>query len=151
MMIGNIYKPYPLLIMIYRCIVDVPVTILFRSGTPFKVLSSEPANRGLHSVLLSSIAEADVSTNDDSIAAMRTCRRLLLDYSNEHGYSTSGDNSSGASFFCTVREYFSKLNTMKLNAIYLLVPKLIKLGAFIQNDAGYILRRRQRAPDSAAI
>lgn len=81
-----------------RCLLNVPHTFIFREGYPIKALCTNA--KGLVSRLSMdnvAIMEREVSDRGlqgESNKMLRTCRRLLLDYSQINDYTHAQENAS---------------------------------------------------------
>lgn len=72
------------------CILSIPVTFLFKDGMPSKTITTESSTGKLKKIYLEDIIPDRFDYSDGfrgaSLQPLRALRKLLDDYSMEHGY-----------------------------------------------------------------
>jgi hypothetical protein len=76
-----------------RCLVTIPVTVIFRDGKPFKAVCTDRTHRTIRRVNLDDIcvdesleSRIDNSIRGESNKYFRACLRMLKDFQHSNGY-----------------------------------------------------------------
>lgn len=99
-----------------RCAVRIPVTCIFRDGKPFKTLGCDE----LGIVKRISLENMELERTDSekgfrgqSVRTIRALRKLLIDYSNEHGYAAAQLENNHIPIICNVSQLVRLLRYCK--------------------------------------
>ena len=83
-----------------KCAIDLPPTVIFRSGMPHKLLSINYTSKAMKALLVEELNEDTGTIYDTQLGALKMCRQCFLEYQEERTY---GDvQGREEPYFCTV-------------------------------------------------
>ena len=94
-------------VQVAPCTLNIPVTVVFKSGRPTKTLRTSAGGK-VEKVNLDEITderfESEKGFRGTSFKGLRALRRLLIEFSDKHGYALAQSSQNDEPFICKVRQ-----------------------------------------------